>query len=89
MARKDDFTGNVMRCVVCTNPIPPDRKSDAITCSKTCTKARRDFMRSKLDQKQCRYCLRPSTVEERARYAAWRRSEKKAEKEATHADGNA
>jgi hypothetical protein len=34
MARKDDFRGNTMRCVVCTNPIPPERKWDSITCSK-------------------------------------------------------
>jgi hypothetical protein len=82
MARKDSFTGNTMFCVNCKNPIPTDRKSDAITCSKACTKARRDFMRSKLDQKQCRYCLRPSTAEERARYMAWRRAEKKTAREA-------
>jgi predicted nucleic acid-binding Zn ribbon protein len=83
MARKDDFTGNQMHCVVCMSPIPPDRKWDAVTCSKTCTKARKNFGRSRRDQKECRYCLRPSSPEDRARYQAWRRAEKKAAKEAT------
>jgi predicted nucleic acid-binding Zn ribbon protein len=83
MARKDDFRGNTMRCVVCTNPIPPERKWDAITCSKECTKARRDFGRSRKDMIECRYCMRPSTPEERARYLAWRRAERKSTKETT------
>jgi predicted nucleic acid-binding Zn ribbon protein len=81
MARKDSFTGNTMHCVNCTEPIPPGRKSDAVTCSPFCSKARRDYLRSRVDQKSCRYCQRPSTPEERARYQAWRRAEKKAAKE--------
>lgn len=79
--RKDDFTGTPMHCIVCTNPIPPGRKRDAVTCSPACSKTRRDFWRSRQDQAQCRYCQRPSNPEERARYLAWRRSEKKAHKE--------
>jgi predicted nucleic acid-binding Zn ribbon protein len=79
--RKDDYIGKKMHCVVCQNPIPPERKWDAITCSKLCTKARKDYGRSRKDQVQCRYCLRPSTPEERTRYLAWRRAEKKAAKE--------
>lgn len=88
MARKDSYRGIQMHCVVCMNLIPSDRKWDSVTCSTACTKARKDFGRSRKDQMECRYCLRPSTPEERARYLAWRRAEKKAEKEATHADVN-
>jgi hypothetical protein len=74
--RKDSFTGVQMRCVVCTNPIPADRKKDAVTCGKICTKARKDFFRSRIDATSCRYCQRPATPEERARFQAWRRWEK-------------
>jgi hypothetical protein len=74
MARRSDL--QPMRCVVCTTPIPADRKADAITCSKECTKARSDFRRSLQDQVECRYCQRPSSPEERTRYMAWRRWEK-------------
>lgn len=76
MARRDDFRGVRMHCVVCSKPIPIDRKWDAITCSPECTKSRKDFGRSRKDQIECRYCLRPSTPEERARYHAWRKWEK-------------
>jgi predicted nucleic acid-binding Zn ribbon protein len=91
MARRDDYRGNVMRCVVCATPIPSTRKWDAITCSKECTAARKNYGRSRKDQTECRYCQRPSTPEERTRYLAWRRAEKKAakEQEATVADGDA
>lgn len=76
MARKDAYTGVTMSCVVCAKPIPPERKWDAVTCSKECTKVRKDFGRSHQDHVECRYCQRPSTPEERARYHAWRRWEK-------------
>ena len=76
MARTDNFTGKVMNCIVCTNPIPSDRRWDAVTCSKECSKARQDFYRSRADLVSCRYCQRPANVEERNRYLAWRRWEK-------------
>ena len=76
MARKDSYSQNQMHCVNCTEPIPSTRKWDAITCSPACTKARKDYGRSRQDQRECRYCLRPSTPEERARYKAWRKWEK-------------
>jgi hypothetical protein len=73
--RKDSFSGVQMKCVVCTKPIPTGRKWDAITCSKECTKARRDFGRSRIDQRECRYCQRPSTPDEQTRYKRWRKWE--------------
>ena len=76
MARKDDYRGVERFCVMCKNVIPPDRKWDAVTCGPACTKTRKDFGRSRKDQLECRYCLRPSTPEERARYQAWRRWER-------------
>ena len=76
MARKDDYRDTPRFCVLCTKPIPPERKWDAITCSKECTKLRRSYAQCRMDQTECRYCRRPSTPEERARYAAWKRWEK-------------
>jgi len=89
MARKDTFRETQMKCVVCTTPIPETRKWDAITCSKECTKIRKDYGRSRVDEKQCRYCQRPSTPEERDNYMAWRRAMKKATKETGDGAGKA
>ena len=75
--RTDHFRGVTRHCVMCGKPIPADRKSDAVTCSPEHTKQRKDFLRSKIDAKECRYCNRPSTPEERVRYGMWRRWEKK------------
>ena len=61
---------------MCGNPVPPERKANAITCSPECTQARKQFLRSKLDQKECRYCNKPSTPEERTRYSLWKKWEK-------------
>jgi len=75
MARKDDFRGVNMHCVVCMQPIPQTRKWDSICCSPECTKDRKNYGRSRKDQTACRYCLKPSTPEERARFALWKKWE--------------
>jgi len=62
---------------MCGNEIPAERKWDAVTCSTECTKARKDFGRSRRDQTECRYCNRPSTPEERVRFGMWKKWEKK------------
>ena len=74
-----------MRCVVCANPIPTDRRWDSITCSKECGSARTKFWKSQINLRQCKYCQRPTTPEERARFQAWRRWEKTGQKEETSA----
>lgn len=74
MARTDAYRGVERYCVMCTNLIPVERKSDAITCSKECTKKRRDFLRSKIDATQCRYCNKPSTPEERVLFSMWKKA---------------
>ena len=79
MARTDNFTGKVMNCIVCTNPIPSDRRWDAVTCSKECSKARQDFYRSRADlAAECRYCRRPANARgtQPLRCRVWRRWEK-------------
>ena len=81
MARTDAYRGVHTHCVMCSKAIPADRRWDAITCSPECSKARKDYGRSRQDQIECRYCQRPSTPEERTRYMAWRRWEKAGIKE--------
>lgn len=85
MARTDAYRGIAMHCVVCQEPIPADRKWDSITCSPECSKFRKDYGRSRKDQSHCRYCNRPSTPEERIRYATWRKWEKAGTSEAESA----
>jgi hypothetical protein len=77
LARTDHFTGIPRYCLMCQTEIPADRKADAITCSKDCTIKRQQYLRSKRDSTECRYCFRPSTPEERARFNMWRKWEKK------------
>jgi predicted nucleic acid-binding Zn ribbon protein len=81
MARKDDFHEHAMNCVMCPKKIPPERPKLAVTCSKECTIARKNYWRSKQDMRVCRYCYKPSTPEQRAAYQQWRRRPQNAEEE--------
>jgi hypothetical protein len=76
MARADYFTGAQMRCIICGNPIPPERRRDAVTCSKACSRARDNYVLSRIDMEECRYCRRPATPEDKQRFAKWRKWEK-------------
>lgn len=76
MARTDHYRGVKRFCVMCQSEIPADRKWDAVTCSPECTQARKQYGRSRKDQAACRYCLKPSTPEDRERYKAWSKWEK-------------
>lgn len=75
--RTDNYTDTPRYCVMDGKLIPPDRPRMAVTCSKECTDARKDFRRSRQDARECRYCRRPSTPEERHRYLRWRKFEEK------------
>lgn len=77
MARKDDFRNTVIHCCMCGEPIGHDRPKMALTCSDACRDARKNYRRSRQDQRACRYCLQPSTPEERKQFQAWRRWMKK------------
>lgn len=76
MARTDHYRGVKRYCVMCQEEIPHDRKWDAVTCSPQCTLARKQYGRSRKDQSACRYCLKPSTPEDRERFKAWSKWEK-------------
>lgn len=75
--RTDKFAGFQLRCIMCPNFIPADRPKRAVTCSKECSQARKDYGRALQDRTECRYCERPSTPAERARYKRWRKFELK------------
>jgi hypothetical protein len=58
---------------MCKNPLAADRKKDAVTCSKECSTARKNYLRSRQDATQCRYCNKPSTPEDRVLFSAYKK----------------
>jgi len=65
-------------CVICGRNVPDERmKKRAITCSPSCGKERTNMLRRRQDNTRCRYCMKPVTPEEQARYRRWRAWEKK------------
>lgn len=62
-------------CVMCKNEVPVERlKRRSITCTDACSKARTRHLHRRVDRKKCRYCMQPSTPEERADFKAWRKA---------------
>ena len=73
-ADRADLTQLPVYCIVCAEPVPEDRKRfKARTCSAEHQKTRAAYTRSLADRKKCRYCLRPSTPEQRGLFTQWRR----------------
>jgi predicted nucleic acid-binding Zn ribbon protein len=77
MVKSEVFILKDRFCVMCGKVIPGDRSKLSVTCSKECSADRKDYNRARADQRVCKYCQRPSTPEERKRFQAWRRYEKK------------
>lgn len=64
-----------LHCVYCTAELSPERLARrANTCCEEHSKLAKQVRLAARDQKVCRGCQRPSTPEERAEFAAWRRS---------------
>jgi hypothetical protein len=62
--------------VVDGQPIPQDRLSKgSVTCSKECYEKRRKAQRAQQDEKECRYCRKPSSFEDREAFKRFRRLE--------------
>src|ERR1700727_3043915 len=61
-------------CVFCGKPIPIERmrKRQTTTCSEEHSKAMDRQRMLLLEQKECKYCRRPSTPEERELFKRWR-----------------
>lgn len=77
MARKtyDDVKTH---CIICTNEVPKERlMRGAITCTKEHAKLRHSQLQAIVDRKECRYCRKPSTPEEREAYKRFRNMERK------------
>lgn len=77
MARKtyDDIK---TLCIICGTEVPKERlMRGAITCSKEHAKLRRAQLTAIVDKKECRYCRRPSTPDEREAYKRFRTLERK------------
>lgn len=65
-----------VHCVVCTKLVPDERlKFQSVTCSKECADTRENDLRLRRDQKECRYCRKPSTPKQRAAYARFAKME--------------
>lgn len=75
--RTDHYSDYIPHCVSCGKEIPADRPRQAITCSDECRDTRKNYRRSRQDARECRYCRRPSTPQERLRYSRWRKFEEK------------
>jgi len=64
-------------CVVCTKQITTERViKKAVTCSQACAREHKNMKRRLRDTDRCRLCNRPSSAEERAEFARWRRDER-------------
>ena len=75
---RTDFSDVETHCIVCTTLVPPDRrKYKAITCSDECAIKRKNSIRARQDLRECRYCRKPSTPEDRAAFSRFRKLEDK------------
>jgi predicted nucleic acid-binding Zn ribbon protein len=69
----------VFHCVICGNPISPERVTrKAVTCSEAHARDLKNARRLLRDMTRCRNCNRPSTPEERRLFTAWRKEYNKA-----------
>ena len=65
-------------CVIDAKLIPQDRLlRGSVTCSKECYETRRAAQRARQEERECKYCRKPSTPADREVFAKFRRLEKK------------
>lgn len=64
-------------CMNCGEPLPEDRIAQSTTCQESCAIARKKMLLARRDAKQCRYCQKPSTLEQRAAFMRFRKLERK------------
>ena len=71
-----DLSQASLHCSVCTKVIEREGRSGSppVVCSDECHKERRKILRSREDQKYCRYCSRPSTPAQRAAFRRWEKA---------------
>lgn len=67
-----------VHCIVCGTIVPEVRLAQgAITCTKEHGTVRANMLRARKDARECRYCRKPSTPEERAAFQRFRKFEAK------------
>jgi hypothetical protein len=65
-------------CIMCKAEIPQERNiKGSVTCSAECAERRRKAQRTLQDDRECRYCSRPASRDERAAYKRFRDIERK------------
>lgn len=69
----EDLAGIDAHCTICTTIIPKDRqKFRSVTCSDQCKDLWARLKRKKVDDRECRFCHKPSTPNARKAFAAFR-----------------
>ena len=72
----EDLFGIYTHCLVCTRPIPEDMaKRKAVTDTEACRDVLLRLRRKHKDDKQCRYCKKPSTPSQRRRFGRFQKWE--------------
>jgi hypothetical protein len=74
----EDLIGRKQFCVVCTNELNAERmKFRSVTCSDECQSIRQRLLRKRVDDRECRFCHKPSTPARRdafKRFKKWERT---------------
>ena len=76
--RADHFVKIDKHCLMCGKIIPRDHPRYRLTLTDTdeCSpNGSMQWRKSREDQRQCRYCKKPSTPAQRARFSRWKRYE--------------
>lgn len=65
-------------CAVCGGVVPPERVAQgAITCSKEHGAKRANFLRARKEARECKYCHKPSTPEDREAFLRFKKLARK------------
>ena len=80
---RTDLLDLPVHCVVCQGVVPTDRaRRRSITCSPEHQELRKQAIRAMADKGRCRYCLKPSTLEQRHAFRVFANVQRKAAKSA-------
>lgn len=71
---RTQFYEQKVHCIICTNPIPPERlRFKSITCSDKCKRERKRMMYVQMESTKCVFCKKPTT---RAEQQLWNKFRK-------------
>lgn len=73
----EDLINHPQYCVVCSTRLGADRiKFRSVTCSHECASIRERLLRKRVDDRECRFCHKPSTPTSRRAFNRFRRWER-------------